>query len=97
MSGGAFFDTNVPLYLLSADTVRCARAVDLLAEGGTIAALVSLPIPTVEYDLTAGDYVEMFVQQNSGGSLNTVTGAGINSPGASTRPRGRRSRTRLPA
>ena len=41
------------------------------------AALVSLPIPTVEYDLTAGDYVEMFVQQNSGGSLNTVTGAGI--------------------
>ena len=40
MSGGAFFDTNVPLYLLSADTVRCARAVDLLAEGGTISVQV---------------------------------------------------------
>ena len=41
------------------------------------AALVSLPIPTVEVALTAGDYVEAFVQQNSGGSLNTVTGAGV--------------------
>ena len=41
------------------------------------AALVSLPIPTVEYDLTAGDYVEMFAQQNSGGALNTIVGAGV--------------------
>ena len=41
------------------------------------AALVSLPIPTVEHDLTAGDYVEMFVQQNSGGALNTVAGSGV--------------------
>lgn len=40
MSVGAFFDTNVPLYLLSADTDRCARAVDLLAEGGTISVQV---------------------------------------------------------
>lgn len=40
MSDGAFFDTNVPLYLLSADTLRCARAVDLLAEGGTISVQV---------------------------------------------------------
>ena len=41
------------------------------------AALVSLPIPTVEYDVAAGDYVEMFVQQNSGGALNTIAGQGI--------------------
>ena len=41
------------------------------------AALVSLPIPTVEYSLTAGDYVEMFAQQNSGGALNTVVGSGV--------------------
>ena len=40
-------------------------------------ALVSLPIPTVEYSLTAGDYVEMFAQQNSGGALNTIVGSGV--------------------
>jgi hypothetical protein len=41
------------------------------------AALVSLPIPTVEVSLTAGDYVEAFAQQNSGGALNTVVGVGV--------------------
>lgn len=41
------------------------------------AALVSLPIPTVEVALTAGDYVEAFAQQNSGGALNTVAGSGV--------------------
>ena len=41
------------------------------------AALVSLPIPTVEVDLSVGDYVEAFAQQNSGGALNTVAGSGI--------------------
>lgn len=41
------------------------------------AALVSLPIPTVEVALTAGDYVELFAQQNSGGALNTIVGAGV--------------------
>ncbi len=40
MSGGAFFDTNVPLYLLSSDMGRCTRAEDLLAEGGTISVQV---------------------------------------------------------
>lgn len=41
------------------------------------AALVSLPIPTVEVALSAGDYVELFAQQNSGGALNTIVGAGV--------------------
>jgi len=41
------------------------------------AALVSLPIPTVEVSLTEGDYVEAFAQQNSGGALNTIVGAGV--------------------
>ena len=41
------------------------------------AALVSLPIPTVEVSLTEGDYVEAFAQQNSGGALNTVVGVGV--------------------
>ena len=41
------------------------------------AALVSLPIPTVEVDLSVGDYVEAFAQQNSGGALNTVAGSGV--------------------
>ena len=39
-------------------------------------ALVSLPIPTVEVSLTAGDYVEAFAQQNSGTALNTIVGSG---------------------
>ena len=41
------------------------------------AALVSLPIPTVEVALTAGDYVEAFAQQNSGTALNTIVGSGV--------------------
>ena len=41
------------------------------------AALVSLPIPTVEVSLTAGDYVEAFAQQNSGTALNTIVGSGV--------------------
>lgn len=41
------------------------------------AALVSLPIPTVEVALSAGDYVELFAQQNSGSALNTIVGAGV--------------------
>lgn len=40
MTDGAFFDTNVPLYLLGADTVKAGRAEDLLAEGGTISVQV---------------------------------------------------------
>lgn len=37
MSGGEdFFDTNVVLYLLSADTTKADRAEELLAIGGTI-------------------------------------------------------------
>lgn len=41
MSGGEdFFDTNVLLYLLSADTAKADRAEDLLALGGTISVQV---------------------------------------------------------
>ena len=37
----------------------------------------SVPIPTVEVSLTAGDYVEAFAQQNSGGALDTIVGSGV--------------------
>jgi predicted nucleic acid-binding protein len=41
MSGGEdFFDTNVVLYLLSADTTKADRAEELLAIGGTISVQV---------------------------------------------------------
>ena len=41
MSGGEdFFDTNVVLYLLSADTAKADRAEELLALGGTISVQV---------------------------------------------------------
>lgn len=36
----------------------------------------SVPIPTVTVPLTAGDYIELFGWQNSGGSLATVAGQG---------------------
>ncbi len=36
----AFFDTNVLLYLLSADEAKANRAEDVIAEGGTISAQV---------------------------------------------------------
>jgi predicted nucleic acid-binding protein len=37
---GAFFDTNILLYLVSADDARADRAETLLAAGGTISAQV---------------------------------------------------------
>ena len=41
MSGGEdFFDTNVVLHLLSADTAKADRAEELLALGGTISVQV---------------------------------------------------------
>ena len=41
MSGGEdFFDTNVVLYLLSADTAKADQAEELLAVGGTISVQV---------------------------------------------------------
>ena len=41
MSGAdVFFDTNVVLYLLSADLAKADRAEELLAEGGTISVQV---------------------------------------------------------
>jgi len=41
MSGsGAFFDTNVVLYLLSADAKRADRAEELIAQGGQISVQV---------------------------------------------------------
>jgi predicted nucleic acid-binding protein len=41
MSGGEdFFDTNVVLYLLSADTTKADRAEELIAIGGTISVQV---------------------------------------------------------
>jgi predicted nucleic acid-binding protein len=40
VTGAAFFDTNVVLYLLSDDTAKASRAEDLLAKGGTISVQV---------------------------------------------------------
>ena len=40
MSGKAFFDTNVVLYLLSADPARADRAEQLIAQGGAISVQV---------------------------------------------------------
>ena len=40
MTGGAFFDINVPLCLLAGDAAKASRAEDLLAEGGTISVQV---------------------------------------------------------
>jgi predicted nucleic acid-binding protein len=41
MSGSeAFFDTNVALYLLSADSAKADRAEELLAAGGTVSVQV---------------------------------------------------------
>ena len=40
MSGEAFFDTNVVLYLLSADAAKADRAEQLLGEGGVISVQV---------------------------------------------------------
>ncbi len=40
MSRGIFFDTNVPLYLLSGDSAKAARAEVLLARGGLISVQV---------------------------------------------------------
>lgn len=40
MSGKAFFDTNVVLYLLSADPARADRAEQLIAQGGVISVQV---------------------------------------------------------
>ena len=41
MNGGEdFFDTNVVLYLLSADAAKADRAEELLAIGGTISVQV---------------------------------------------------------
>ena len=40
MSADAFFDTNVPLYLLSADAAKADRAEALLAGGGAISVQV---------------------------------------------------------
>lgn len=40
MSGSAFFDSNVALYLLVGDEAKAGRAETLLAEGGTISVQV---------------------------------------------------------
>lgn len=47
MSGSAFFDTNVALYLLSADETKASRAEDVLAAGGTISVQVLNEFVTV--------------------------------------------------
>ena len=38
-------------------------------QGAVNGAITSIPLPAVEEAFTAGDYIELFVRQNSGGSL----------------------------
>ena len=40
-------------------------------------ASTSVTMPSIEVALTAGDYIEMFGTQTSGGALNTVVGQGV--------------------
>ena len=47
MSSGAFFDTNVPLYLFAGGAAKASRAEDLLAEGGTVSVQVLNEIANV--------------------------------------------------
>ena len=65
MSRGAFFDTNVPFYLLAGDPAKASRAEALLADGGTISVQVlnefvavarrkhATPWPAIEHALSA--------------------------------------------
>lgn len=65
MRAKAFFDTNVPLYLLSDDALKAGRAEELMASGGVISVQVlneftsvarrkyKAPWPAVEELLTA--------------------------------------------
>lgn len=39
--------------------------------------LTASPLPTIEHQLSAGDYVEVFAYQATGGSLNVVAGYGV--------------------
>lgn len=43
-------------------------------QGAVGTAITTVPLPSVEADLSAGDYVEMFARQNSGSSLNAQLG-----------------------
>jgi predicted nucleic acid-binding protein len=47
MSGDAFFDSNVLLYLISADTAKADRAEALLARGGIVSVQVLNEISSV--------------------------------------------------
>ncbi|MDN5930107.1 MAG: hypothetical protein L0I24_03440 [Pseudonocardia sp.] len=68
---------SVQVRLNSAGSGSGGSQIALNVVDASSAALVSVQIPTIEVALTAGDYVEAFGQQNSGGALNTVVGAGI--------------------
>jgi len=46
-------------------------------QGALTGASTSVTIPTVIAQLNAGDYLEIFALQNSGGALNTVPGLGV--------------------
>ena len=46
-------------------------------QGAVSGVSTSVTLPTVKWPLVAGDYIEMFVIQTSGGALNTVAGVGV--------------------
>jgi predicted nucleic acid-binding protein len=40
LSGSAFFDSNIPLYLISGDEFKAGRAEELMAQGGMVSVQV---------------------------------------------------------
>ena len=69
MTAGAFFDSSIPLYLLSDDLAKATRAEEILAQGGTLSVQVlnefvaaarrknMAPWPAIEQTLAAMRHV----------------------------------------
>lgn len=83
INGQVQFVTNATGYravqvrLNSAGSSSGGSQISLTYVDASSTTVCSVPIPTTEVSLTAGDYVELFAQQNSGGALNTIAGAGV--------------------
>ena len=67
----------VHVRLNSAGSSSGGSQISLTYVDASSTTVCSVPIPTVEVALTAGDYVEAFAQQNSGGALDTIVGSGV--------------------
>jgi predicted nucleic acid-binding protein len=56
---GAFFDSSIPLYLLSTDVAKAQRAETMLAEGGTASVQVLNEVANVARRKHALDWTEL--------------------------------------